>query len=51
MFTNIWIFHHQGIINMVTMAMVTLKNLFKLTKDELHSIKTHKIFFFTVGPP
>ena len=28
MFTNMWIFHHQGVINMVTMAMVTLKNLF-----------------------
>ena len=28
MFTNMWIFRHQGVINMVTMAMVTLKNLF-----------------------
>ena len=28
MFTNIWIFDHQGVINMVTMAIVTLKNLF-----------------------
>ena len=43
---------------MVTMAMVTLKNLFlclwyhvlHLTKDELHSIKTHKIFFLLLDP-
>ena len=35
MFTNIWIFHHQGVINMVTMAMVTLKNLFLGLRDHV----------------
>ena len=34
MFTNIWIFHHQRVINMVTMAMITLKNLFLCLKQE-----------------